>query len=144
MSGRTRRSVLAAAGGLAALAGCTTGGTDGGSGSETRLARLRVVNNDDSPHRVDVQIERDGAIANWTSHDLDARSAGEGSVVTVVDSPLESARNVTVEVQLDGDRHRQFAIESGCRVVQIQITGEGALEKLVGEADCAPTGNETA
>jgi hypothetical protein len=150
MSGPTRRSVLAALGGMAALAGCTGGGTGGDAdgtdgdgalaGGDAQLGRLRVTNNDDTPHRVAVQVERDGEVASWTTHDLDARSAGEGSVVTVLPEGSEAGAEITVEVQLDGERIRQFTVGGGCRNVLVEIDGEGEMTEYSG--DCS--GNASA
>jgi len=157
MNGVTRRSVLAAVG-AAALAGCNTPGDAGSGGAdgdnspgtdptgETRLTSLRVVNNDDTPHRVALQIERDGEVVHWTDHDLDARTAGDSSVLTVEPDWPESPAAFVVEAQVDGERHRQFAIGAGdCRNVFIEIDGQGALQKYSNSGDCASgNGNGTA
>jgi hypothetical protein len=155
MSGLTRRSVLAAVG-AAALAGCNTAGGSGSgdaeggvdpspSGGGSRLASLRVANNDDTAHRVALQVERNDEVVHWTDHDLDARTAGESSVFTVEPDWPDGRAAFVVEVQVDGERHRQFAVGPGdCRNVFVEIDGEGRLNKYANSDNCGGGTNETA
>lgn len=126
-----------------ANAGAENGGPDVTGGS--RLASLRVANNDDTAHRVALQIERNSEVVHWTDHDLDARSAGESSVFTVEPDWPEDRATFVVEVQVDGERHRQFDIGGGeCRNVFVEIDGDGRLTKYANSDDCGSDGNETA
>ena len=125
------------------LAGCSGGSGDDDDDEPTettggsQLVGLRVANNDDEAHRLALQVERNDEVVSWTTHDLESRSAGEESVVTVSPDWAEEPASFVIEAQVDGDRHRQFAIEDGgCRSVFIEIDGEGTLRKYANDGSC--------
>ncbi|WP_313693746.1 hypothetical protein [Halorarum halobium] len=131
----TRRGVLAAAGGVGAagLAGCLGEGAAnqaevGGDGSDSRLAYLRVANEDAVDHTVHVLVQRNGEPVHWSDHELDDGDR-EMTSETVEQSWTGSADEITVYLRLDDeDEWESFDIADGggdCFGAMAKVDAEG-------------------
>ncbi|QLG27969.1 hypothetical protein HUG10_10550 [Halorarum halophilum] len=131
----TRREMLAAAGalGAAGFAGCLGEDTAnqagvGGDDGDSRLAYLRVANEDNRDHTVHLLVQRDGEPVHWSSHDL---AAGNDRVTsrTIEQSWVGASGEVTVYFRLDGaDEWDSFDIDDGrgdCYGAMAKVDGDG-------------------
>lgn len=156
MTFRTRRRFLAAASGVgvAATAGCLSGGDDGddessddeppedpSTGSDnstdegdetpsvtgTVLGDITIDNLHDADHAVDVQVEINGETQAWVSKDVEARN---GSVA--LDQSWDTGGgNFRVRVRLDGTEFVEVTPEDwndpDCISLIVVIDGSGNL-----------------
>ena len=130
----TRRTVLAAAGalGAAGLSGClgteAANATGSGGGSDSKLAYLRVANEDDVAHTVHLLVQRQGEPVHWSSHDL---AAGNYEVTsrTIEQSWTGADDEVTVYFRLDdAEEWDSFDIDDGrgdCYGAMAKVDDEG-------------------
>ncbi|MDJ1432862.1 hypothetical protein [Halostagnicola sp. A-GB9-2] len=160
----TRRRVLAVAGAttMGAVAGCTSsgeedenGGDDESGGSEgdgtetessetgdqtgTVLGNITVENMDDSSHTVDVLVEFDGEIEDWTSESL----GSSGDTTTLERNWPSEPGPIRIVARVDGDEFTEVTPadwnDPDCFNLYVSVRDSDGVT-IAAETDSGPCG----